>query len=50
LKYTWKHVSPTWEGMPFVAHAAMMYMYGTFHVDVYVLPSFLPNEYLYANK
>jgi len=47
LKYKWTYLSPTWEGMPFIAHAALMYMYGTFHVDVHVLPPFKPNDYLF---
>lgn len=49
MKYTWNHVSPTWEGMPFLGHAALMYCYGVFHVDVYVLPPFKPNEHLFEN-
>jgi hypothetical protein len=48
MKYKWTYLSPTWEGMPFVAHAALMYCYGTFHVDVYVLPPFKPNDYLFT--
>jgi hypothetical protein len=32
--------------MPFVAHAILMYCYGTFHVDVNILPAFKPNEHL----
>jgi hypothetical protein len=47
MKYTWGKVSPSWEGMPFIAHAMFMYMYGTYHVDIYVLPPFKPNEYLF---
>lgn len=49
MKYTWNNVSPTWEGMPFLAHAALMYCYGRYHVDVYVLPPFKPNEYLFQS-
>ncbi len=33
--------------MPFLAHAALMYCYGRYHVDVYVLPPFKPNEHLF---
>jgi hypothetical protein len=47
LKYKWHDVSPTWEGIPFIAHASLMFMYGTFHCTVNVLPPFLPNDYLY---
>ena len=41
-------MSPVWETMPWVAHATLMYCFGTFHVDVYELPPFKPNEFLYA--
>jgi hypothetical protein len=46
LKFTWNSLSPTWEGMPFWAHAILMYCYGTFHVDINVLPPFKPNQNL----
>ena len=43
-------MSPVWETMPWVAHATLMYCFGTFHVDVYELPPFKPNEFLYAKQ
>jgi hypothetical protein len=46
LKFTWNSVSPTWEGMPFWAHAILMYCYGTHHVDINILPQFMPNQNL----
>jgi hypothetical protein len=49
LKYKWQGLSPTWEGMPFIAHGCFLNMYvgGNKHVDVNVLPPFLPNDYLF---
>lgn len=47
MKYKWNYVSPTWEGMPFIAHAALMVMCGPYHCTVNVLPPFMPNDYLY---
>ena len=48
VKYSWKTFSPTWEGIPFIAHSSLQHMFlRTAHCDVYVLPPFLPNEYLF---
>ena len=46
LKFKWNFISPTWEGMPFIAHAVLMYCLGTYHVDVNILPPFKPNQNL----
>jgi hypothetical protein len=47
MKYKWDRVSPTWEGIPFIAHASLMTMYGTYACEVNVLPNFMPNDYLF---
>ena len=46
LKFKWNSISPTWEGLPFWAHAILMYCYGFYHVDINVLPPFKPNQNL----
>lgn len=47
IKYTWDKMSPTWEGMPFICHSCLQYNYGTYGVEVHVLPPFKPNDYLF---
>jgi lysophosphatidylcholine acyltransferase/lyso-PAF acetyltransferase len=47
MKYTWSGFCPTWEGMPFIVHACLMYMHGTYTCEVMVLPPFKPNDFLY---
>ena len=47
MKYTWKTLSPTWEGMPFMAHSIFMLCWGPYQVEVNILPPFKPNEHLF---
>lgn len=47
MKYTWQTLSPTWEGMPFMAHQIFMLCWGPYHVEVNILPPFKPNDHLF---
>jgi len=50
MKYNWKGFSPTWEGMPFICHGALMLMHlGYYTCEVHVLPDFKPNDHLFEN-
>ena len=47
INYTWNRVSPTWDSMSFLAHAPIMYCYGTYKCVVTILPTFVPTKYLF---
>lgn len=50
MKYSWQDYNPAWEGMPFLSHSGLMYMfYKTYQLDIYELPEFKPNDYLFEN-
>ncbi len=53
LKYSYGTMSPAWDVVPFLPLAFMSMSLFDFKCEVMVLPTFVPNEYLYtqhANK
>jgi len=48
VKYKWKSVAPTWEGIPFIQHTHILCSsFEGIEVELYRLPPFKPNDYLF---
>ncbi len=47
MKYHWSHLSPAWDVIPFLPLAIMQFSIFWLKCEVFELPAFVPNEYLF---
>ena len=47
MKYQWSHLSPAWDVIPFLPLAIMQFSIFWLKCEVFELPAFVPNEYLF---